>query len=481
MAVSNSSLSRGSDTGRKKQLLFFFLAEAIILSLFLLGQSAGLGLVATALLVAPFQIAAWAIMVKDEFILLMGFAALFPLSTFELLPYHYWRWVFYPVNLALFLFIIATRFLFPDNSDQSNKGKICVSQWILFVVFGAWVLITSIHALLSSLAVQKGALIEYTMLALIMIGVIFFFALVPRDFRQIKILISILVGSYIVTAPFLSFLKVLSLESLGGKTMLAPFGGYVNMNAVAVHVTVATLFLLGLVIGVKNLAGKLLGFLGVFILLSVLIITRSRGAWLGFALGLFYLLMRTRSKILLVITIIGLMLVFSMDLLRGAFLSRIGQTSWRDPSLAGRAILWHYALVVFKNNWFWGVGIENYRFVKHLYGFPAPWSSATQFNTHNIFLEILVDLGVFGLILFLGILLSAFISVERSLKVSLPENDFMGIASGVNAGLIAYAVHGLWDCLIWQHGAFILLGIILGLGLSIRRTAHCFQVPRTRN
>lgn len=466
MAVNNHSLPQGFDLRGRKPLIIFLLTEAAICAFFLYGQSAGWGVIATAVLVAPFQIAIWAILLKDDFWLLLGFAAVFPLSTLELLPYSYWRFVFYPANLLLFAFIIATRFL---DQQRPDEGKIFMYQWLPLILFGSWIIITSIHTIISSLGIRKDAVLEYSLLGLVMIGVLFFFASVPKNLRQIKILISILVGSYIGAVLFLPFLKVLSLESLGGKTVLAPFGGYVNMNAVAVHVAVAALFLLGLLISVKNLAGKILGFLGVFILLAVLIITRSRGAWLGFGFGLLYLLFRTQSKSLLIVTAIGLMVLLTSDLFRETLLGRVGQTSLRDPSLAGRMILWAFALLVFKNNWFWGVGIENYRFVKHLYGFPAPMATASQYNTHNLFLEVLVDLGVIGLILFLWILVGTFIGVERSLRKRFSGDEFFGIMASVNAAMIAYAVHGLWDCLIWQHGAFILLGIILGLGVSIKR------------
>jgi hypothetical protein len=45
------------------------------------------------------------------------------------------------------------------------------------------------------------------------------------------------------------------------------------------------------------------------------------------------------------------------------------------------------------------------------------------------------------------------------------------VALALAAGIAAFTIHGFWDALTWQHGAFMLMGVLLGLGASMCRLA----------
>jgi O-antigen ligase len=130
-------------------------------------------------------------------------------------------------------------------------------------------------------------------------------------------------------------------------------------------------------------------------------------------------------------------------------------------------LLWVYALRILKDNWLLGVGMENFRIVKHTYGYPLPLSVGRVYNTHNLFLEFFVDLGVTGLLSLLYLLGRAFSQLDRRVRRTDVEGRVLAV--GLNAGLLAFAVGGLLDCVTWQHGAFMLLGLLVGMLLSVER------------
>jgi O-antigen ligase len=205
------------------------------------------------------------------------------------------------------------------------------------------------------------------------------------------------------------------------------------------------------------------------------VVTRARAAWLGFGLACIYMVVRTRSLWLMAPLGLGAATLLSVDVLRGAVESRLTATSTGDPSLWGRYMLWVYALRVLKENWLLGVGMENFRYVKHLYGYPEPLSVGQPYNSHNLFLEFFVDLGIAGLLALLYLMGRTFLALDRRIREQAPQGRWL--MAGLNAGLLAYAVDGLLDCVIWSHGAFMLLGLVIGLALAVARTERQAAPP----
>jgi len=209
----------------------------------------------------------------------------------------------------------------------------------------------------------------------------------------------------------------------------------------------------------------------IIVLLAALAYTRSRGAWVGLGAAFVYYLARTRTLRLTLVAAVAIAALLSVDVLRSSLLSRVEATSAQDPSLMGRLLLWRWALRVAQDNWLLGVGMENFRFVKHLYEYPDFLDVHRVFNTHNLYLEFLADLGFGGLFGLLWLQIGSVVRLDRLVRREGRPNR--GIGLGLNAGIIAFSVHGLMDSLTWQHGAFILFGIVVGLAMCVRRLQEC--------
>jgi O-antigen ligase len=252
--------------------------------------------------------------------------------------------------------------------------------------------------------------------------------------------------------------------ALGGKMVATPFGE-VNLNTIGYVVGPLAAVALGMSVGSRRSRARFWLGAAAFICVLGLVLTKSRGAWLGFGVAFLYVILRKRSLALLITGAAAALAVILSDVLRALLVSRAAATTVYDPSLLGRFVLWNFAWRIGKANWLLGVGMENFRYVKHFYGFPEPLSAAIQFNAHNIYLEVFADLGVVGLAAFMWLLVSSFTRSSNAMRSDVASD----LGLGLSAGLVAYAAHGLFDCVLFQPGVFALLGLFVGLSAGLNR------------
>jgi O-antigen ligase len=425
----------------------------------LLAGKVGLGLV---LLVAPINVMVWIALAGDSHRFLVFLAALIPLASLELLPRAYAQLVLYPgIVLSLSFLRLAG-----SMSEGTRPSRLLRSERIPLLGLSLSVVVAALSAVAHGWADKH--LLQYTVLSLEVLVIAYFFAVVPQTFLQVYQCICFAAAGLLLTLVSMFFLPPVVGEggALGGKTILTPFG-VANLNAFATVVASVAAMVLGLLVGSQRLRVRAALAVTFVLLIVALLLTKSRGAWLGLGLAFLYVVVSYRSLRLTLVAAAVALLLLSVESLRHVLLARVGQTTTADPSLLGRYVLWFYALKVAKANWLLGVGMENFRVVKHLYGYPAPLALARQYNAHNIYLEYAADLGIFGLGFLLWLLGGTVKRLHRWAQVSVPESR--GVAVGLGAGIIAYATHGLLDAVVWQHGAYMLLGMMLGLAMCVRR------------
>jgi len=198
--------------------------------------------------------------------------------------------------------------------------------------------------------------------------------------------------------------------------------------------------------------GQFLAVAGIALFTSaVLLLTKSRGAWMGFgAILITLVLLRGRWGWL------GLALAV---LLSAAAIYRLGLSPVMEivtanaalSGVEGRVEIWSRAVYMIQDFPFTGVGMGSFGEVADiLYPFflAAP---GTIPHAHNLFLQVAVDLGLPGLIGWLAVWLVVMAVAWRVYRAGWRRGDLW--AAGLGAGLLgaqlALVVHGLTDAVTW--------------------------------
>jgi len=89
----------------------------------------------------------------------------------------------------------------------------------------------------------------------------------------------------------------------------------------------------------------------------------------------------------------------------------VARSLGRDPSLTGRTEIWKN-LLIFDSNWLLGTGYESFWLGDRLYQVWMKTGFVTQ--AHNGYLEVYLNLGVVGLAILVGLLLSSYRRICKS-------------------------------------------------------------------
>jgi O-antigen ligase len=162
--------------------------------------------------------------------------------------------------------------------------------------------------------------------------------------------------------------------------------------------TIYTLFIIGLFLVDRHFWRRIAYSILIFLNTYSLMYSFSRGAYVGFLVGLFFIgFIRTRKLLipLFVFLIVWKLIVplSVVERVEGIFIVE-GETneviSLGDTKLftAGRANLWGKALSYFSQNPIFGTGFRTY-------------SQLTGWDTHNVYLKTLAEQGLIGLFIYL--------------------------------------------------------------------------------
>ncbi|WP_054871585.1 O-antigen ligase [Caloranaerobacter sp. TR13] len=242
------------------------------------------------------------------------------------------------------------------------------------------------------------------------------------------------------------------------------FSVFGNPNILAEYLIMSIPISISLFWFTKKLLKKLIFLLSSLILIGTLILTFSRGGWLGFAFGLLIFVVLVEKRLLLSLIPAGVLAIFIMPSSVIHRITTIGNLS--DSSNAYRIKVWTITLDIIRDNWMTGVGFGyipfRETFVKYI-------RTMNVYHAHNMYLETLAEMGIGGFVLFI---LFIFIIYKYAIITLMKNNDryLKTITAGALAGLSSVLFHGLFENVLylpriiitfWTLISFILVAVRL--------------------
>ena len=207
---------------------------------------------------------------------------------------------------------------------------------------------------------------------------------------------------------------------------------------------------------------------------SAILLSQTKGAWLGVAIGAFiatWLVAKSRQR---VVALFAVALFVGLIILVPTIRLKIDQSfSFSAPSGAIRLAVWDETVELLKGRPITGAGLANYQQAVAPYHVDwrpniTPYKIEIFLYPHNVFLNAWVELGLAGLLAFVWLLFAFFVHAW-------PRRSGPVIA-GVIAAMIALLVHGLVDVPYFKNDLSILFWVLMALPLLETRRVHVFEL-----
>lgn len=270
------------------------------------------------------------------------------------------------------------------------------------------------------------------------------------------------IGQYFFTDMELFWVDVTRFSDIGGRVC----GPFSNPNIFAVFlVLIAPLALVGALDDTRSLRNRFCNAVGFLSMGLCTVFTWSRGAWLGLLLAIFFVLLAysraSLSALLLSVLPIGMLSTYLPHSVSNRF-SSIG--SFSESSIRYRFYTWRgVARVIWDYPWGIGVGESAFSAVYPRYALSG---IETVMHAHQLILQILLELGVPGVLLLFFFLYQLFLCSFSGLK-RLRKGARAELLGGVG-GVMGTLVMGCFDY-VWYHlGMFCLFFILCSL-IAIKR------------
>lgn len=240
----------------------------------------------------------------------------------------------------------------------------------------------------------------------LLIGFSFYFIIIRFNLSRKDILIALavmIVANLYMDLYFWRWIRWMNFASFDDrlKTVNGTFGAMCGPNPWAAFFSTYTLILIAVA---RRSTGKLIGIgLSVLVMCNILVIlfSFSRGAYLGFTVGLLYYCFKGKDHLLFGCLLVCL--VFYGAIIPNSVIERIEMTSTAnglDGDAVSRLEMWKYALVGFSEYPIFGNGLQSFAF---------DFGGIKIFNNpHNTHLHLLYESGIIGYGLFLWLNLAAF-------------------------------------------------------------------------
>lgn len=283
-----------------------------------------------------------------------------------------------------------------------KKAYLNLNQQLPFIFLITYFFLTCFWSIDKSMSLG-GMITLLSLYLLFLVGTVRSFN--SKEIKTIKIFM-------VISSLIIPFLLTVNKSISYSRETLSSSSGTADQNGLAVNLSFCVIIVFSIFLNCKKIIGKLLSVIMLGIIIYGMIATGSRGAVLGLLIALMYYVLKTvpnaiKSKgfwISLIFLGIGIYILFKYlgNNLNSAVSDRFSIDSISQDKGSGRLEIWKNFISILGQNFirlFFGYGYDS---SKAIYNEYFGMSKAP----HNVFLQILIESGIIGLILFIIVLIS---------------------------------------------------------------------------
>ncbi len=240
-----------------------------------------------------------------------------------------------------------------------------------------------------------------------------------------------------------------------------------NPNVLGEYILLVLPVTIGLMWTRKGILTKLIYAAIAGMMLIALILTFSRGCWIGLLVAAAVFITFAAGKLwglgLIALPILPAVLPESI---LNRFTS-IGDM--KDSSTSYRVYIWMGTLAMMRDFWLSGIGMGAEAFGA-VYPFYS-YSGIVAPHSHNLFLQILVESGVCGILVFLLILVFFFKKMAVGYQLGGKGHRASTMLTAISAGVCGFLVQGLFDNCFYNYRVLLVFWYVIGMAVALSQVA----------
>lgn len=200
------------------------------------------------------------------------------------------------------------------------------------------------------------------------------------------------------------------------------------------------------------------------VLALCLILTQSRGCWIGFMASAVIFVTFYEGKLWGLLPLALLILPFVIPQTIVERIMSVG--NMEDSSTSYRVFIWLGTLGMMKYYWLGGIGMGETAFGK-VYPFFS-YNAIIAPHSHNTFLQLLVEAGISGLLVFL---IMQVVFIKQMSVIYRHDNkksiDSM-LALALGGGVIGFLIQSMFDYTFYNYRVLAVFFMVLALGMALK-------------
>ncbi len=200
------------------------------------------------------------------------------------------------------------------------------------------------------------------------------------------------------------------------------------------------------------------------VMVICMVVTFSRGGYIGLILAVVIFLVMLDARFILVGIVAVVALYFILPQTVITRFTSIG--SLADSSTSYRFYIWMGTIAMLKDYWFSGIGpgTAAFNLIYPAYGF----NTIAAPHAHNLFLQLMCDSGIAGLVMFALILFSYFRMTFTAFSRSRDKSSRIYLIATISA-VSGFLLQGMTDYSFYNNRVMLLFWIVIALGSILAR------------